>query len=106
MLTALFTFQDLNETYHATPSRQASGDEFIIPLLGNKKSGGPVPIPPPRPEPRVGLARITEMQAYKGDPNEVVVEEEGEVSDYARYCWDLLKVSSYYLARDLEANVI
>lgn len=101
MLTALFTFQDMNESYHA-PERQGSGSgETSIPLLGTRKiSGGGVPVPPPRPEPRTGLARITEMQAYKGDPNEVVVEEEGGVSDYAQYCWDLLKVSSMLMPSD------
>lgn len=47
---------------------------------------------PPRPEPRVGVERIAEMQAYKGEVNELVVEDEGEIEDYAGHGWNLLKV--------------
>ena len=32
------------------------------------------------------------MQAYKGEVNELVVEEEGEIDDYAGHGWNLLKV--------------
>ena len=32
------------------------------------------------------------MQAYKGEVNELVVEDEGEVKDYAGHGWNLLKV--------------
>ena len=32
------------------------------------------------------------MQAYKGEVNEVVVEDEGEIEDYAGHGWNLLKV--------------
>ena len=50
---------------------------------------------PPKPEPRVGIERIAEMQAYKGEVNEVVVEDEGEVEDYAGHGWNLLKVDDH-----------
>lgn len=48
---------------------------------------------PPKPEPRVGVERIAEMQAYKGEVNELDVEDEGGVEDYAGHGWNLLKVS-------------
>ena len=32
------------------------------------------------------------MQAYKGEVNELVVEDEGEIEDYAGHGWNLLKV--------------
>lgn len=50
---------------------------------------------PPRPEPRVGVERIAEMQAYKGEVNELVVEDEGEIEDYAAHGWNLLKVRRF-----------
>lgn len=50
---------------------------------------------PPKPEPRVGVERIAEMQAYKGEVNELVVEDEGEVEDYAAHGWNLLKVRGF-----------
>ena len=31
------------------------------------------------------------MQAYKGEVNELVVEDEGEIEDYATHGWNLLK---------------
>jgi hypothetical protein len=43
----------------------------------------------------VGIERIAEMQAYKGEVNEVAVEVEGEVEDYAGHGWNLLKVNGY-----------
>lgn len=82
LLTALFTFSDLNETYHASEGR---------PDPPRRTSSGAPPVPP-RPEPRVGVERIAEMQAYKGEVNELVVEDEGEVKDYAGHGWNLLKV--------------
>ena len=84
MLTALFTFSDLNESHHATPEGRPG-------LQGRTSTGAP-PVPP-KPEPRVGVERIAEMQAYKGEVNEMVVEDEGEVEDYAGHGWNLLKVN-------------
>jgi hypothetical protein len=84
-------FQDLNDAYHSGAREES--ESLSIPLLGGRKpSAVAPPVPPPRPEPRIGLARISEMQAYKGDPNEVIVEEEGHIDDYAQYCCNLLKV--------------
>lgn len=40
----------------------------------------------------MGVERIAEMQAYKGEVNELVVEDEGEIEDYATHGWNLLKV--------------
>jgi len=82
LLTALFTFSDLNESYHATSEGR--------PDLHRRTSSGAPPLPP-KPELRVGVERIAEMQAYKGEVNELVVEDEGEIEDYAGHGWNLLK---------------
>ena len=83
LLTALFTFSDLNESYHASSDGR--------PGPPRRASSGAPPVPP-KPEPRVGVERIAEMQAYKGEVNELVVEDEGEIGDYAGHGWNLLKV--------------
>jgi hypothetical protein len=56
LLTALFTFSDLNESYHAASEGRPGNPR--------RKSSGAPPVPP-KPEPRVGVERIAEMQAYK-----------------------------------------
>ena len=86
ILTALFTFSDLNESYH-NPSEGKPGRP-------RRTSSGAPPVPP-KPEPRVGVERVAEMQAFKGEVNEVVVEDEGEIEDYAGYGWNLLKVRDH-----------
>lgn len=83
LLTALFTFSDLNEGHHAASDGRPGNPR--------QTSSGAPPVPP-RPEPRVGVERIAEMQAYKGEVNELVVEDEGEIEDYAAHGWNLLKV--------------
>jgi hypothetical protein len=35
---------------------------------------------------------IAEMQAMKGEYNEIIIGDEGEVHDYAEYCNNLLQV--------------
>lgn len=112
MLTALLTFQDANETYH-TPSTEANPPTSTSPLstlaslgMGRKTSGDITtrkasassasdtspPLPPPRPAPKAGVDRIAEMQAIRGEFNEITVEDEGSIEDYAQYCWTLLQV--------------
>ena len=88
ILTALLTFQDANDAYHATPptpSRQSSGPT-------PSEAAAPPPPPPPRPEPKSGVDRIAELQAIRGELNEVTVEDEGSFEDYARYSANLLAV--------------
>lgn len=82
ILTALFTFSDLNESYHAATEGRPGLPRLISP--------GAPPVPP-KPEPRVGIERIAEMQAFKGEVNELAVEDEGEVEDYAGHGWNLLQ---------------
>jgi hypothetical protein len=94
ILTALLTFQDANEAHHtpeAVPSPAPSGS--------SKKQSAPVtptattpPRPPPKPAPKKGVERIAEMQAIRGECNEIMVEDEGQVNDYANYCSRLLEV--------------
>lgn len=86
LLTALFTFSDLNESHHAASEGR--------PGNSRQSSSGAPPVPP-RPEPRVGVERIAEMQAYKGEVNELVVEDEGEIKDYAGHGWNLLMVRCF-----------
>jgi hypothetical protein len=94
ILTALLTFQDANETYH-TPEGTPSPSIFGA---GKRSvSGGSVaaitpPQPPPKPAPKTGVERIAEMQAMRGEYNEILVEDEGHVNDYATYCSHLLEV--------------
>lgn len=55
-------------------------------------SSGAPPKPPPKPAPKAGVDRIAELQAIRGEYNEVTVEDEGPVEDYAQYCSNLLSV--------------
>jgi hypothetical protein len=98
-LTALFTFQDQSDAYHA-PREESSSNETRAPLLGPRKSSALLPVIPPRPEPKAGVERIAEMQAFKGEVNEVAVEDEGEIDDYAQHCWNLLKVCYMLLTEE------
>lgn len=50
------------------------------------------PMPPPKPAPKTGIDRIAELQAIKGDYNEITIDDEGSVQDYAQYCSNLLQV--------------
>ena len=98
MLTALLTFQDSNDQYHSPreelplPPIPATAPK-PPPLLRNASASTAAPTPPPKPAPKTGLARITEMQMLRGEYNEIIVEEEGKVEDYAQYCWNLLQVT-------------
>ncbi|GAW05262.1 hypothetical protein LENED_007106 [Lentinula edodes] len=89
ILTALLTFHDSNDTYHS-PKVNSSPSPTTTP-----SSSAPIllepPTPPPRPEPKAGVDRIAELHAIRGEFNEVTVEAEGSVNDYAQYCWNLLQ---------------
>lgn len=100
ILTALLTFQDANETLH-TPE----GSHESTPATSRKVSAvapapHPVvsttddrpPMPPPKPAPKTGIDRIAELQAIKGEYNEITIDDEGSVQDYAQYCSNLLQV--------------
>jgi hypothetical protein len=49
------------------------------------------PVLPPKPERKEGADRIAELHAIRGELNEVTVEAECSVEDYATYCWNLLQ---------------
>jgi hypothetical protein len=99
VLTALLTFQDNNESQRnsdPTPSLPPSS----IPL---NKAPSPAPVVlalqsndmpplPPKPAPKTGVDGIAEMQAMKGEYNEIIISDEGDVHDYAEYCNNLLQV--------------
>lgn len=97
MLTALLTFQDLNEQYHS-PREEASPVSNTPPVIqipndSRKTPATAAPPPPPKPAPKKGVERIAEMQQARGEYNEITVEEDGNVQDYAQYCLNLLQVS-------------
>ncbi|KAJ3827248.1 hypothetical protein F5880DRAFT_1474888 [Lentinula raphanica] len=88
MLTALLTFHDSNDSYHspkATPAPPTTTPSPSAPVILEP------PTPPPRPEPKTGVDRIAELHAIRGEFNEVTIEAEGSVDDYAQYCWNLLQ---------------
>lgn len=110
ILTALLTFQDSNEAYHAppdpsTPSTTRSGffgasrrpSDPSQPTLARQVSEGEAAPPlPPKPPPQTGAQRVAEMHALRaaqgeGTANEVQVADECVVEDYAEYAEMLLK---------------
>ncbi|KAI0819584.1 hypothetical protein BC628DRAFT_1401730 [Trametes gibbosa] len=111
ILTALLTFQDLNETYHVPRSNTSPSESTTtlaaVPTAGLANRLGlsrqpsqtlptaSPPAVPPRPEPRTGIERVAEMHAVRtaqgeGDANEIEVGEECVVDDYAQYAERLL----------------
>lgn len=81
LLTALFTFSDLNEGSNNTPTEGR-------PSQPRRASTGAPPADP-RPEPRAAVGRTTQIW---GEANELVVEEGGDIEDYVGYGLYLLKV--------------
>ncbi|KAG5647919.1 hypothetical protein DXG03_007843 [Asterophora parasitica] len=95
ILTALLVFQDVNEGYRNPQEASPAGTPAQTPggtsaARGTLPSSSTPPRPPPKPAPKTGVDRIAEMQAEKGEYNEISVEEEGKVNDYAEYCARLL----------------
>ncbi|KXN86622.1 hypothetical protein AN958_09926 [Leucoagaricus sp. SymC.cos] len=93
ILTALLTFSDSNEAYH--PPVPAASTTKSTPSSDGPKpdpssEAAPKPPPPPKPAPKTGVDRIAELQAIRGEYNEVTVEDEGIIQDYAQYCSNLL----------------
>ncbi|EEB92072.1 hypothetical protein MPER_09472, partial [Moniliophthora perniciosa FA553] len=88
ILTALLTFQDSNDAYHSKDNSKASTPVVLTPPTALSPSPPPLP---PKPDPETGVNRIAEMQAVRGELNEVTVEDEGSIDDYANYCWGLLQ---------------
>jgi hypothetical protein len=92
VLTALLTFSDSNDTSHlaetAAPSKSMSRTTSFAPPTKNDLP----PPTPPKPARKTGLERIVEMQTVKGEYNEIIINDEGSVGDYAQYCNKLLQV--------------
>jgi hypothetical protein len=114
ILTALLTFQDFNEpTTEAAAKAQKVPDVVVAAASTNPATttvanipayAAPVvellpPPPPPKPAPKAGVDRIAEMHAVRGEVNEVLVEDEGVVPDYAQYCYNLLQVNYILLLK-------
>ncbi|KAG6886198.1 hypothetical protein C0993_010760 [Termitomyces sp. T159_Od127] len=98
ILTALLTFSDVNEGYHAPPETVRRNVERTPPAPNapavsrqTQPAEEVPPLPPPKPAPKTGIERIAEMQAALGEYNEIFVEEEGQVRHYAEYCSQLLE---------------
>ncbi|CCL98557.1 uncharacterized protein FIBRA_00557 [Fibroporia radiculosa] len=119
ILTALLTFHDMNEALHAPRSDDAPGNGIgtstaalsgLLGIgLGNRKASSsstnlnvapegdsPTPVLPPRPPPRTGSERISELHMMRtlqgeGEANEVEVGEEGSIEEFSRFAYGLLK---------------
>ena len=114
ILTALLTFQDSNEAYHAPQDVSASpavasglsgffgnvrrASDPLHPVLSRQTSEADAAPPlPPKPQPKTGVERVAEVHAIRaaqgeGGANEVLVDEECMIEDYAEYAERLLKV--------------
>lgn len=100
ILTALLTFQDASDSYHeapndnnATSAATTSALKGFTEMTARKVSSGPTyspPVPPPKPGPKKGVERVAEIQASRGEVNEVLIVEECSPKDYARYCARML----------------
>ncbi|PPR01691.1 hypothetical protein CVT24_001519 [Panaeolus cyanescens] len=101
VLTALLTFQDGNEAQRAPQAEVSSPVAVHNPPIASRILGTPImnqpstaeapPPPPPKPPQKTGVDRIAELQAMKGEYNEIIISEEGSVQDYASYCSKLLE---------------
>ena len=100
VLTALLTFHDNNEAQRnpdptpslPSPNTQSNKAPSPAPVVRNLPLGDVPPPPPPKPAPKTGVDRIAEMQAVKGEYNEIIISDEGDVHDYGEYCNNLLQV--------------
>ncbi|KZT07374.1 uncharacterized protein LAESUDRAFT_724832 [Laetiporus sulphureus 93-53] len=108
ILTALLTFQDVNDAYHAPRAEDAAMSTSVPPATSStltslrtlgfgtgRPSQDAVPTLPPKPPPRVGIERIAEMHMLRtlqgeGEANELEVTEEGSVEEYAQFAQQLL----------------
>ncbi len=92
ILTALLTFSDSNDSHHEPTTPPVNNSRSVSGGGSKSTSSEPPPKPPPKPAPKTGIDRIAELQAIRGDYNEVTVDDEGSVQDYAEYCSNLLSV--------------
>ncbi|KAJ3995416.1 hypothetical protein F5050DRAFT_1538167, partial [Lentinula boryana] len=86
-LTSLLTFLNSADARNSTKEDERTGGLGEIPDSNSKPSP---PTPPPTP-PTSGLNMIARMQALRTVVHETTVFEEGEIDDYAGFCWRLLK---------------
>jgi hypothetical protein len=65
-------------------------------MSGITVAPAPAPVPPPKPAPKTGVERIRELHKIRRDVvNEVTIEEECSVDDWAQFCVGLLKVTTF-----------
>ncbi|OJA11972.1 hypothetical protein AZE42_07236 [Rhizopogon vesiculosus] len=81
ILTALLTFQDASDAYHESPQNSNAT---------TPPSASP-PAVPPKPKRKTGVERVAEIQAARGEFNEVLIVDECSYKDYAQYCARLLQ---------------
>ncbi|KIY45030.1 hypothetical protein FISHEDRAFT_50295 [Fistulina hepatica ATCC 64428] len=85
LLTALLTFQDYTEGHREV----AASKSHKPPASATPQLTTTPPAVPPKPT-LTGVDHIAEVHAVRGDINEVTVDGEGNVEDYAQYCSNLL----------------
>ncbi|KZV98779.1 hypothetical protein EXIGLDRAFT_831994 [Exidia glandulosa HHB12029] len=100
MLTALLTFTDQSEEYHAKttgatslPNSARPSPPIAIPSQRMMMDSPMTPVAPPPPvPPKSALDRIVMAQAQQDmGPNEILISNDADVDDYARYGRDLLQ---------------
>ncbi|KAF7298153.1 hypothetical protein HMN09_01036900 [Mycena chlorophos] len=92
ILAALLSFHDFNDVYHSPQGSSTSTPRQLSSSEPPPTSpvSSPAPQLPPKPQ-RSGIDRIAELQAMRGQFNEVTVEDEGSVEDYGAYCSKLFE---------------
>ena len=96
ILSALLSFQDYSDEYHAKkedPSPATVPQPVVTPPERTPEPREAPPELPPKPK-KSGAELIAAIQ--KGELGEVIVEEDGNVKDYAQYCSNLLEVSTFF----------
>lgn len=88
IITALLTFQDQSDTVHTPPAGPASQRR-----VGSGSEPANAPVPPPKPPSKTGVERIKELHLMRREaPNEVTIEAECTVEEWAQYCVNLILV--------------
>ncbi|KAJ3755677.1 hypothetical protein EV360DRAFT_49332 [Lentinula raphanica] len=84
ILTSLLIFLDVADAQKNQNSKNSPG-------ANNSSVSKPYPPSPPLTPPTSGVNLVARMQAMRSVIHEVTVFEEGEIDDYAKFCWRMLR---------------